>query len=107
MVSSDTVQSVILVIIAFFVGVPAIRRAYFKPLQCLNCGAETARPHVPRIVQGAFCEDCCPKCTLAAQGSEIPAAQSRSTLTTIAAWFLRQCPEPERSTPKPVPNIKL
>ena len=77
MVSSDAVQSVILVIIAFLVGVPVIHRAYFKPLQCWNCGAETARPHVPRIVQGAFCEECRPVCTIAAQGIEVPSDRDR------------------------------
>jgi hypothetical protein len=107
MVSSDAVQSVIPVIIAFLVGVPVIHRAYFKPLQCWNCGAETARPHVPRIVQGAFCEECCPVCTIAAQGIEIPAERPKSTLTTIPSWFLRQCPKQPRSAPKPTPDVQL
>ena len=65
MVWSDTIQSVILVIV-FVAGVIVIYLNYHKPLKCWNCDAETARPHVPRLIPGTFCEDCCPACSLEA-----------------------------------------
>ena len=105
----DWLSTVTLLLSAIAIGATMmhVARKHPKQFRCSDCGIETARPHIPRLVPGTFCEDCCPVCTLGTQRHEILTEQPKSTQATVASWFLRQCPRQERFTPKHAPNNQL